>query len=66
VTRGAYAMSEKMVTVYIDEYPRRCEESKVPQVLENIEKLKHEYLSKGVPQETLDKMYTVRIVKDED
>ena len=49
-------MSEKLVTIYIDGYPRRCEESKVPQVLENIEKLKQEYLSKGVPQEILDKM----------
>ena len=55
-----------MVTIYIDEYPRRCEESKVPKVLEDIEKLKQEYLQKGVPQETLDKMYSVRIVKDED
>ena len=59
-------MAEKMVTIYIDEYPRRCEESKVPKVLEDIEKLKQEYLKKGVPQETLDKMYSVRIVKDED
>ena len=59
-------MKEKLVTIFVDEYPRRCLESKVPQVLENIEKLKQHYLQKGVPQETLDKMYTVRIVKDED
>ncbi len=59
-------MAEKMVTIYIDEYPRRCEESKIPLVLENIERLKQEYLKKGIPKEMLDKMYTVRIVKDED
>lgn len=59
-------MAEKMATIYIDEYLRRCEESKVSQVLENIENLKREYRKKGVPQETLDEMYSVRIVKDED
>ena len=32
-------MSEKMVTIFVDEYPRRCPESKVPQVLEQIEQL---------------------------
>lgn len=58
-------MTEKYVTMYIDDYPRRCSESKVDEVLEHIEKLKQQYLSKGVPQEILDKMYTVRIMKDE-
>ena len=57
-------MEEKWVTIFVDEYPRRCPESKVQQVLENIEQLKREYLRKGVPQETLDKMYSVRIEKD--
>jgi len=59
-------MKEKWVTIYIDNYPRSCPESKVPQVLENIERLKERYLQKGVSQELLNKMYTVRIVKDED
>ena len=59
-------MAEKWVTIFVDEYPRRCPENKVQQVLENIEQLKQEYLLKGVPQETLDKMYSVRIVNDED
>ncbi len=59
-------MDEKWVTIFIDEYPRRCPESKVQQILGNIEQLKQGYLQKGVPQETLDKMYSVRIVKDED
>jgi len=58
-------MTEKLVTIYIDDYPRRCEESKVDQVLAHIEKLKQYYLKKGVPQEMLDRMYHVRIVKDE-
>ena len=59
-------MAEKLVTVFVDGYPRRCEESKVPKIMENIERLKKHYLQKGVPQETLDKMYSMRIVKDED
>ena len=59
-------MAEKWVTIFVDEYPRRCPESKVQQVLENIEQLKQMYLKKGVPQKTLNEMYSVRIVKDED
>ena len=59
-------MAEKMVTIYINEYPRRCEESKVPQVLENIERLKQEYLKKGIPKDLVDELHAVRIVKDED
>lgn len=59
-------MDEKMVTIYVDDYPRRCKESKIPQVLENIESLKKYYLEKGVDKNLLDKMYNVRIVKEED
>lgn len=59
-------MGERWVTIFVDGYPRRCPENKVEQVLENIEQLKQEYLQKGVPHKTLDKMYSVRIVKDED
>lgn len=59
-------MSEKIVTIYIGGYPRRCIESRVEKILENIEQLKQHYLSKGVLQEVLDKMYSVRIVRDED
>lgn len=59
-------MAEKWVTIFVDEYPRRCPECKVQQVLENIEQLKQYYLQKGVPKETLDAMYSVRIVKDEE
>lgn len=59
-------MTEKWVTILVDGYPRRCPENKVQQVLDNIEQLKQMYLKKGVPQETLDKMYSVQIVKDED
>ena len=59
-------MDEKWVKIFIDEYPRRCPESKVPQVLQNIEDLKQYYLKKGISQEILDKLYTVRIEKDED
>ncbi len=54
-------MKEKSVIIYIDDYPRVCKESKLPEVLENIEKLKQHYLEKGVSKELLDKMYTVRI-----
>lgn len=59
-------MAEKWVTILVDGYPRRCPENKVQQVLDNIEQLKQMYQKKGVPQETLDKMYSVQIVKDED
>ena len=59
-------MAEKWVTIFVDEYPLRCPESKVQQVLENIEQLKQMYLKKGVPQKTLNEMYSVRIVKGED
>ena len=59
-------MAEKWVTILVDGYPRRCPENKVQQVLDDIEQLKQMYLKKGVPQETLDKMYSVQIVKDED
>lgn len=59
-------MAEKWVTILVDGYPRRCPETKVQQVLDNIEQLKQMYLKKGVPQETLDKMYSVQIAKDED
>lgn len=55
---------EKWVEIRIDGYPRYCEESRIPEVLANIEALKKMYLEKGVSKELLDKMYTVEIVKD--
>lgn len=58
-------MTEKWVTIYVDDYPRRCKESNIETVLQNIEQLKQRYLKAGVPKEVLEKMYTVRIVKDE-
>ena len=47
---------EKWVEIRIDGYPRYCEESRIPEVLANIEALKKMYLEKGVSKELLDKM----------
>lgn len=58
-------MADRMVTIYVDDYPRRCRESKIPKVLENIENLKQMYRAKGVSEELLDKLYgNIRIVPD--
>ena len=57
---------DKWVTVYVGGYPNGCTESKVPIILENVENLKKMYLEKGVAQEILDELYSIRIVKDED
>lgn len=59
-------MAEKWVTIYIEDGNKRCPESKVQKVLDNIEEVKRYCLEKGAPQETVDKIYSVRIVKDED
>ena len=58
-------MAEKLVTIYIDDYPRVCKESDIETILQNIEQLKQRYLKLGVSKELLEKMYTVQIVKDE-
>ena len=58
--------NEKWVRVIIDGYPRSCPESRLEQVLQNIENLKQYYLQKGVEKELIDKMYAVQIVRDED
>lgn len=65
---------EKTVKVLIDGYPRYCAESKLDQVLDQIEKIKREYLEmeppKGMTKEDfakmVEKLYTVEIVRDED
>ena len=58
-------MSEKWVTVYIDEYPRRCAEDRLEEVLKALEELKDYYVSKGIPREKVERMHPVRIVRDE-
>ena len=55
---------EKIVTILIGGYPRYCEESKVPQVLESIEKLKEYYREKNAPMEMVEKVYKVEILTD--
>ena len=58
-------MDEKMVTIYVGGYPRRCLESKVEEELASIERVKQYYREKGIPQEMIEKGYSVRIVRDE-
>lgn len=58
-------MEEKWVTIHIGDGTRRCPESEMQKVLDNIEKVKEHYREKGVPQENVDKVYFVRIEKDE-
>ena len=59
-------MEDKMVTIYIGGDPRRCPESRVPLILENIEKIKQYYAEKGAPKDMVEAAYTIEIVKDED
>ena len=47
-------MEDKMVTIYIGGYPRRCPESRVPLILENIEKIKQYYAEKGAPKDMVE------------
>jgi hypothetical protein len=56
---------EKMVTVYIDGYPRRCTEERLPEAMKALEELKDYYVSKGIPREKVERMHPVRIVRDD-
>lgn len=59
-------MKEKWVTVEIGGYPRRCPESRLEWVYEQAERLKKEFIQKGAPKEMVERLYTIKIVKDED
>lgn len=52
-------MEDKMVTIYIGGYPRRCPESRVPLILENIEKIKQYYAEKGAPKDMVEAAYCI-------
>lgn len=58
-------MAGKIVTVYIDGYPRYCKEERLEEVLKSLEELKDYYVSKGIPREKVERMHTVIIVRDE-
>ena len=55
---------EKWVTVMIGEYPRRYPLSKVPLVKETAQRAKEFLISKGVPKEKAEAMYTVTIKEE--
>ena len=59
-------MAEKWVTIYIEDGNKRCPESKVQKVLDSIEKLKQYDQERNVPQEAVDNIYSLGVVRDED
>lgn len=58
-------MAEKSVTTQIGDGTRRCPESKVQKVLDSIEKRKQYDQERNVPQEAVDKIYSLGVVRDE-
>lgn len=55
-------MDEKWVTIEIGGYRRRCPESRLEQILAEVEQMKREYLQKGAPKQVVDEMYRVVIL----
>ena len=56
---------EKSVIVMIGNYPRETLLSEVPKVIELAKNVSEYFLSKGVPKEAVDRLYTIKVIDNE-